>query len=169
MAQRVNSVISTQSSGSLIVFKVEGAGETTLDLSKLSNVVADRALQHGMIQRIRDAAALSRDDATGASASPADKLAEMKALCDHYNSGAVEWSPARDGVSRTSGQVVLLTRALCELFPEKDSAVLRAKVQEMKPADRVALMASPKVKPIIDRIQADAVKGVDAEALLAGL
>ena len=75
-----------------LAFDVIGAGRVTFDPTKADAAMRARAELHGWEQRLRDAAAISRDDATGASASPADKMAAIKALVDHYESGATEWS-----------------------------------------------------------------------------
>ena len=80
-----------------ITFNVRDAGEVVLNTSRLHDDIMQRAAVHGLIQRISDAAALSRDADTGKSASPADKLAAMQALVSHYETGTSEWKRAGTG------------------------------------------------------------------------
>src|SRR5271170_4056415 len=104
-----NSVIthSLSESGD-ITFYVKGAGEFTLSLASVSAENAAKAMRHGFVQRIADAAAMSRNTTTGQAASPADKMAAMRRLADHYMSGSVDWSPARaEGKAGGLDQVIL--------------------------------------------------------------
>lgn len=93
--QRANAVVTTTQEGNVLVFNVQGAGETRLDLAKLSAGVKERAMLHGLIQRVSDRAAISRNPENGQAATPQDKLARMQALVDWYNTGTGEWSPTR--------------------------------------------------------------------------
>ena len=94
-------VITTAVAGTVITFKVAGAGECALDLDNVDVTLKDRAMFHGFIQRVSDAAALDR----GATAE--EKLAEMARLCDHYNSGSSEWRIAGTGNGGQDSLVVL--------------------------------------------------------------
>ena len=93
--KRANAVVTTTQEGAVLVFKVHGAGETRLDLNALSVGVKDRAMLHGLVQRVSDRAAISRNPENGQAATPQDKLARMQALVDWYNTGTGEWSPTR--------------------------------------------------------------------------
>lgn len=93
--KRANAVVTVGQEGAVLVFKVHGAGETRLDLNALSVAVKDRAMLHGLIQRVSDRAAISRNPENGQAATPQDKLARMQALVDWYNTGTGEWSPTR--------------------------------------------------------------------------
>jgi hypothetical protein len=99
---KANSVITHAMEGDVITFKVKDAGEVGLDLTKLHEAIVKRAAVHGMIQRISDAAAISRDAETGQSATPKEKLAAMSALIDHYHSGTEEWR--RTGTGEGGGK-----------------------------------------------------------------
>lgn len=151
-----------------VKFKVLGAGDTTLELSRIAQSNKDRAMIHGFIQRISDAAALSRNPSTGQPASPTDKLNAMAELVEHYMSGTEEWSRKRAaGVGAESG---LLLEALCRMYPSKDRESLAAWLKQRNPAERAGLMAEQRVKGMIDSIRAErAPKDVDAGALLADL
>ncbi len=99
---KANSVITHAMEGDVITFKVKNAGEVGLDMTKLHEEIVKRAAVHGMIQRISDAAAISRDSETGASATPKEKLAAMSALIEHYMSGTEEWR--RTGTGEGGGK-----------------------------------------------------------------
>lgn len=73
-------------------FTVVGAGKFEFDPARASQANRERAMIHGWLQRIADAAAIPRDKETGASATPDAKMARMKALAEFYEAGGVEWN-----------------------------------------------------------------------------
>lgn len=102
---KANSVITHQLlETGILRFNVLGAGFVDFDRTKVHAANLERAALHGFIQRISDAAALSRNTTTGAPASPADKLAAMEELVEHYHSGAAEWK--RTGTGTQGGLIV---------------------------------------------------------------
>jgi len=96
-----------------------------------------------------------------------DAVLAIDELIDRLYNG--EWNEKREanGMAGTS----VLLKALCELYnksPEDIKKFLSDKTQAMK----IALRNSSKVKPIVERLEAEkaAKKGnVDTDALLAGL
>jgi hypothetical protein len=152
-----------------LVFNVTGVGSVTLHAERLSPEVMAYAALHGLKQRISDAAALSRDDTTGKPAMPAEKLAAMQQLVDFYETGTKDWNRKREGGSRISSDVGILTRALCELRPEKTRESIETYVANLKANEVRALLGHGPVKAIADRIREEAGKGIDADALLNGL
>lgn len=151
-----------------IKFNVLGAGDTILELSRVAQSNKDRALIHGFVQRISDAAALSRNPQTGLPASPTDKLNAMAELVDHYMSGTEEWSRKRTGGGAAEGG--LLLEALVRMYPTKTRDSLNAWLKQRTPAERSGLQNEARVKATMDEIRAErAPKNVDAGALLAGL
>ncbi len=102
-----NSVVTSEllESG-MIQFTVRDAGQFLFNPSKAHESLRDRAEVHGWIQRISDAAAMSRDEATGKPATPAEKLARMLALKEHYESGTETWN--RAGGAGTGQSIVIL-------------------------------------------------------------
>lgn len=163
--QKSNSVITHEVLGDVITFHVIGAGDVTLNMQALDPALARRAAIHGMIQRLSDAAAIPRNPETGQPASPEEKRAAIAALADHYASGTTEWNRKRaGGEGAVSGG--LLRRALEEIYPGKDiPAFLKGKTK----AEQAALRASPKVAPVIARMQMESTKGIDVEAMLERL
>jgi hypothetical protein len=169
-----NSVIThevqrNENGGLEIAFKVIGAGTTTLKLENVSQSNKDRALVHGFIQRISDAAALSRNPSNGQPATPAEKLAAMQELVEHYMSGTDEWTRKRSGGGGAQDSGLLL-EALTRMYPAKSREQLNAWLKARSAQERAGLMAEERVKATIDQIRAErAPKDVDAGALLAGL
>jgi len=149
-----------------VTFVVKDVGKLRLAFANLSGTVRDRALAHGLVQRVSDAAAKSRDAKTGRPAEPKLKFEAMKELVDHYMSGTESWSLGRE----TEGQnVQLLVECLKEIYPERSEEQLREWLKKRSAADRKALLLSEKIKPIADRITSEKLKHIDAEDLLSDL
>lgn len=161
-----NSVITHEVRGTEIVFAIKEAGTLVLNTDALSESVRSRAMIHGMIQRISDAAAISRDTETGLPATPADKLARMKKLVEHYESGSPEWSIRREASESGGG---LLFRALCKKFATVEPEKLREKIAGWSKSEQNAVLNSAEIKPIADELRAESGKNVDAGKLLAEL
>ena len=156
-----------------ITFQAIGAGSVTLKLASVSDVVKGRAMRHGLIQRVSDAAAISRNSTNGQPATPATKLASMARLVDHYNSGAEGWSPERVEGSGP-GLDTLVIAAVMEATG-RDEAAIRAMVakgaEEKKITPRAylsALAGAKLVAPIVDRMRAE-VAGVSGDDLIADM
>jgi hypothetical protein len=149
-----------------IIFNVLGAGKTMLETGRLSRQNLYRAAIHGMIQRISDAAAISRDPETGKPATPAEKLAAMSALVEHYHSGTSEWSRVGVGGGPKGG---FLFEALVRMYPAKTAEDIRTWLDGQSKSAQAALRANPKVAAIISTIRDERLVGtdVDTEALLA--
>lgn len=120
----------TRVEAGVITFEVAGAGEITLQVAKLSPAVLERAVLHGLVQRITDAAAMSRDPATGAPADPAARLAAMSRLVAHYESGTEEWGLFR---------AVSVWQALANVSFDGDVAEARRVVGRRAERDGVAV------------------------------
>lgn len=103
-----NSVVTHTLAESILTFSVREAGTFTINMKALHPDILARAAIHGLIQRISDKAAMERNPETGQPASPADKMARMKALADHYASGSAEWS-MRTGDGSGAGAALGLT------------------------------------------------------------
>ena len=163
-----NSVITHELKGSTIVFTVTGVASLELDMGKVASSIYERAAIHGLIQRISDAAAISRNTETGLPADPTDKYEAMKVLVEHYNSGAEEWriTKSSTGSGENGG---LLKKCLLKLFPEKGEERVTEYLKTLSRKDKLALLNSDKVKPVADEFRAKGVKTEDAEKLLSGL
>jgi len=165
-------VITTRIEGSLVTFEVRDAGNVTLDLSRLSDEVRDRAMVHGMIQRVSDAAAMSRNDETGKPASPEDKLGAMARLVDHYNSGTHLWAMIREG-GGGGNEGGLLGQVLMRAYKAKPGETsdqhrerILAYVKKRTAKERAALLAEPRLAQIAADIRAEQGKGIDTSEML---
>lgn len=170
---RSNSIISTSIDNGKITFTVQGAGAITLDLKQVNTDNATRAMHHGFIQRVSDAAALSRDTETGKPASPADKLEAMRRIVDHYNSGSADWSiraASGDGASPVAG-ITLKALAAVQNMPLDEMRQRVEALAEKRGITTKALLATlakqPAVAAKIAEMRAPA--GIDADDLLGEL
>jgi hypothetical protein len=154
-----------------ITFVVKDAGELALDPAKVSEANRARFLRHGIVQRVADAAAQSRDTTTGKPAPASDKLTAMKRLVDHYMTGSDEWSPARvasegpglDGialaaVSEAIGKTLDDVRAMVAAGAEKKAVTQRVYLTALTTADRV--------RPVYERMTKARAPAIDADAEL---
>lgn len=167
-----NSIITTEVLPGAIRFVVKGAGDMTLELAKVSDACKAHAAVHGFVQRISDAAAISRDKTTGASASPADKFTAMRRLIDHYETGTTEWTRVAEG----GPQGGMLFEALCEMYGHmKAPSEIRAWLDGLSAKEQTALREDDEVAPVIARIKAAKQAAippearVDTKGMLAGL
>lgn len=169
---RANSVITHEvtnlegavGADTIITFRVAEVGELQLNLSAVSVQNLRRAQVHGFCQRINDAAALSRDTTSGKPASPSEKFLAMQELVEHYNSGTSEWRLAGRGTGDS-----LLIRALVEVRSDRTAEQIREFVKALSGKQRAALSAEATIAPVIERMRAEAGKGIDTEELLSGL
>ena len=114
---------------------------------------------HGAEQKLGDETAGEED--------VDDMCLAVDDLIDRLNKG--EWSMKREGGGMAGTSVLL--RALMELS-SKTVEQVKEFLKPLTQADKLALRNSPKVKPIVDRLEAEKVSKaskVDTNALLAGL
>ena len=163
-------LVETPEQGHVLVFSVKDAGEARLVLRDVSKSNLDRAVLHGLTQKVSDAAAIPRDTKTGKSAQPLDKLAAIRKVVEHFASGSENWNLAREsGGAGPSMDVKLLAMALVEVCPEKALDEMLKWVRARSVEERIALAESKGLKARIERLRGEASKGVDVTALLAEL
>ena len=73
---RKNAIVSVELNDNNLSFIVADTGSIELDVSALAGEVTRRAMLHGIVQKISDAAALGKD------ATPSDKYQAMRAVAD---------------------------------------------------------------------------------------
>lgn len=153
-----------------LTFRVVGQADLVLRLGSVSDANLAYARRHGFIQRVSDSAAIGKNRTTGLAATPAEKREAMRALVDHYNSGADAWNIARVG-GEGPGLDRLAVAAVMEALG-KDEATVRAKVASGSEKRGVGprvylanLCTSDRVKPILTRMQAEA-STIDADGEL---
>ena len=171
MAKRNGSVITTRVVNGELEFEVAGVGVLRLDPAALSTANRQRALLHGLKQRVTDAAALARDTTTGKSATPQEKFDAMRAIVDHLASGSEEWEIRRAG---GGGNNTLLLRAIAQ-HKGTDTAGVREMVRAAAERRGVkegeilkALAGAQAIRDIMAQLQAEAT-GLDADAMLGEL
>lgn len=147
-----------------IAFDVLGVGVIRMDLTAIHGDIMKKAAIHGMIQRISDAAAISRDPETGESATAQDKFDAMQKLVAHYESGTSEWS--RKPVAGEGKSGGLLFKALCAMSAEtKTAEEIKAWMSTKTKAQLNALRNTPKVAAVIAELRPVSIE-VDADALM---
>ncbi len=150
-------------------FAVAGEGEFSLNPASLSDAIRNRALLHGIVQKISDAAAM------GKGATPGDKFAAMKSVADRLADG--EWSKRNgEGGGAVAG---LIYRAFREFIenraksaekPVPAEEAIRAKYDSMNRSEQLALRNVEEIAAIIERLKSErgAAKSeaVDVDGLL---
>lgn len=174
MAERVVSYKVDEATGD-VEFRVKSGGPNgsdaaiTLQWAMVSEANKERFSRYGRVQRSVDAAALSKDTATGKSRTPQEKFAQLSRVVGHYNTGSEAWSPSREG----GGLVLdgLLLQAIAEVkgldVEGARALVLRqAEKKGMNPREFLALAATGDlVAPVVARMRAERA-GLNADELL---
>lgn len=139
-----------------------------LDADQLTDVIVEQAIMHGLKQKLVDAAAISRDPATGRTATIDTKFAAVKEVFDRLLAG--EWNKRREGAGAVTGG--LLFAAMCRVYattktPEEVKTYLATKTDE----EKAQMRKIGKIAAAIEAIKAERAKPteVDEAALLAGL
>lgn len=151
---KANSVITHRVSAinsEVLVFEVLGVGELRFDTSQAHDIVRANAERHGWIQRISDAAAISRDPETGKPASAQDKFDAMSRLVAHYESGTAEWSRKPVAGEREKGG--LLFKALCQMSPSKSPEEIRVWMGTKTKKELNKIRVSERVSAVIDAMR----------------
>ena len=142
-----------------------------LTTDMLSVEITNHALLHGLKQKLVDAAAISRNPDTGRSATIDDKEAAVREVLERIIGPDGRWNKGRgEGEGNTGG---LLLSALCQLYPAKTTADLRAWLATKSNDQKKALRDTPKIASIMAEIKAARAKdddnAPDADAMLGEL
>jgi len=166
---RKNSVVSVDANETLITFNVEGQPTLSLVFANLSDDVRTRAMVHGLVQKVSDAAALPKNE-DGSPASPADKHAAMEAVISRLMEG--EWNK-RGEASGDSAPAGLIRRAVIEwaVANGRTEAKAIAFYESKDRAGQLALRKVPEIAAIMERIKsergASKASTINADDLLA--
>lgn len=139
-----------------------GTPELQIDVTTLPTELLHMAAAHGLKQKLCDAAAISRNTSNGASATPDDKYAAVKAIYDRLTGPNPTWNAPRAGVERTPG--TLFVRAVAEVTG-KTVAEMAPQIKAMTKDQQAALKQNPRVLAVIQRMEREA---ADAAATKAG-
>lgn len=152
-----------------VVFEVFGQRHV-LQMNNLSPEVAQYAAYHGMKQKISDAAALSRNVETGASATPAEKARVIGEMVRHFNEGGSWSTRASTGESTGGGSIVLRALAAIQGVGVEEMGERIDRLAERKGTTRRALLMKLAKQPdVAAKVQElrPAPKGTpDADSLL---
>ena len=129
------------------------------------------AMLHGLKQKLVDAAAISRDTATGRAATIATKFNAVKEIFDRITGAGGEapsWNKPRAGGA--GGQGGLLARAIAR-YKNVPVEAAKAYLERLTDAQKQALRVDPRIATIINELRAESAKpaGIDTDALLGGL
>ena len=129
------------------------------------------AMLHGLKQKLVDAAAISRDTATGRAATIVTKFDAVKEIFDRITGAGGEtpsWNKPRAGGA--GGQGGLLARAIAR-FKNVEVSAARAYLDRLTDAQKQALRVDPRIATIINELRMESAKpaGIDTDALLGGL
>ena len=152
-----------------LVFAGDTGNPLVVSAGAMTDDIRQRAMMHGLKQKLVDAAAISRNPDTGRSATAGDKEAAVREVFERLMSG--EWNKTREGGEGGEGGASsgLLVRALIRMGKTTDEA--KVFVAGLTKEQQAALRTSAKIAPVIDTIRAESAKAdrIDADALLAGL
>lgn len=114
-----------------ITFTPSTGAAYVFDVAKMHPDMREYAILHGMKQRLGDNAALPKKD--GVTPTDQDKMAAIRALGAHYESGSAEWNTRTAGAPRTAVDGIVL-RAV--------AAIQGVTVEEMR--TRISALAERK-------------------------
>lgn len=169
---RKKSIVSVSvSDDNTLTFAVVDCGEFSIIPDQLAETIRNRALRHGIVQKISDAAAMVKG------ATPSDKFAAMKSVADRLAEG--EWSRRTgEGATAVAGIIYRAFREFVETsakaakkpIPADDA--IRAVYDAKSRADQLALRTVPAIATIIERMKSErgsTATSVDVDALLGDL
>lgn len=142
--------------------------EIVVDANSINDDIRNMAILHGLKQKLVDAAAISRNLETGASASVDDKYLAVKKIADRLTAPDGKWNEGRvAGEPATSASVnSILIRAVMKMAGHSEAYTkdwLANKTKEQ----RAALRKNPRVVQIIAELSAaTVVNGVNTDELL---
>jgi len=146
--------------------------EIVIDANTLSEEIRNQALLHGLKQKLVDAAAISRNLDTGASASVDDKYNAVRKIADRLTADGAKWNEGRAAGSEpspTAGVNNILLRALMKMTG-RDMEYVKAYLGNKTKEQRAALRKNPRVVQIMAELSAaTVVNGVNTDELLSEL
>ena len=146
--------------------------EIVIDANTLSEEIRNQALLHGLKQKLVDAAAISRNLDTGASASVDDKYNAVRKIADRLTADGAKWNEGRAAGSEpspTAGVNNILLRALMKMTG-RDMDYVKSYLGAKTKEQRAALRKNPRVVQIMAELSAaTVVNGVNTDELLEEL
>ena len=171
------SIISHVVADGVLTFTVDGAGTFSVPMATLSDDIRDRALVHGLVQKISDAAAISKSELPADATEAANvKMSAMQSVAERIVDG--DWSKrSGDGTGPVAGIIYRAFEEWALALAAKGkktvtSAAIRAVYDAKDRAEQLALRNVPEISTIIERMKSERGTGataVDTAALLADL
>jgi hypothetical protein len=167
MAKKERAIIN-QSIGE-ITWPFSDGRSQTLHLERLSPEVKAYAVYHGLKQKGSDAMALPAEKFPGNRVPESAKWDALRAVIDHLESGSLNWNPERLASGPSVTSVKFLLDALCERYTKRTREQHVEFLKEKSREEQLALAQDERLKPIIERMTANAVSHIDSSAMLDGL
>lgn len=176
---RKNALIAVTHNDGALMFTVGNAGSFNVTIADLAAEIQERAMLHGIVQKISDAAAIAKTELTGdAEKDAATKLVAMQSVASRLLDG--DWSKrSGDGSGPVAG---LIYRAFAEWVSDMSAKkkvaaptdeTMRAVYDAKTRAEQLALRNVLAIGKIIERLKAErgsaAVSSVDTGSLLGEL
>ena len=152
--------IETRMDGASLILTFADGRELNLSPDTLSVEIRRAAILHGLKQKLCDAAAISRDPATGRAATIDTKFDAVKEVFDRITSADGEWNKKREAGAGGSGG--LLLAALVRMYAgRKTKDDLRTFLDGKTMSEQAALRKNPRVAEIIEEVKAERAKDGD--------
>lgn len=158
----------TVSDGGTLILEFRHGERLVLRPDDLAPEIQRAALLHGLKQKLVDAAAISRDTATGRAATIQTKYEAVKEIFDRITGENPSWNKPRAGGA--GGQGGLLARAIAR-YKNVEVSAAKAYLDRLTDAQKQALRGDPRIATIINELRMESAKpaGIDTDALLGGL
>ena len=175
---RKNALVTVAMNDGTLTFTV-GNDNFNLVPADLSDELRDRALVHGLVQKISDAAAIAKSELSGDPAiDAATKFNAMKSVAERLMSG--DWSKRNgDGSAPVAGVIYrafeewVVAMAAKAKKDAPSAEAIRAKYDSLDRSGQLALRNVPAIAKIIERIKSErgstAVSAIDTGSLLGEL
>jgi hypothetical protein len=137
----------------VLTIKVEGHDEIVIKPQDFSETVRTHAMAHGFKQKIGDAAALSRDPATGASATPSQKYFAMQEIVTQLSGPDGSWNRRATGGDGTANAGLLALALFRMANGAKTLDECAAYVKGLDDATQAAMRGDPQVAPVVAQIK----------------
>ena len=171
MTEQKKDIEATVESDGTLVLAFRHGEVLRIHPESLAPEIQRTAMIHGLKQKLVDAAAISRDTATGRAATIATKFDAVREIFDRITGAGGEapsWNKPRAGGA--GGQGGLLARAIAR-YKNVEVAAAKAYLDRLTDAQNQALRVDPRIATIINDLRAESAKpaGIDTDALLGGL
>ena len=156
-------IVASEITGQQLTITVRGFAPMVVNTTTLTQEILDYAALHGLKQKLVDAAAISRNSDTGASATIADKHDAVREVFDRLVGGGT-WNKTREGGNGGVSGLSQLARAMMELTG-KTRQEIDAYLAPKSDEEKRALKSNERVAAIMAK-QAALASNVDSDALL---